>query len=336
MAMRAATMTHMSPLDTSTSVREPSYLFRKVLLLCLLITAAAAWIAVLFKNQIHFPLLLSTFFADASLGLIAGFGAKFVLHKRDWLIQFLVGILMAVIGMILVGFFTHWVLGIGPIELERKAAEQIRQIRVFDRNLVDQINAIRIDSRHLLEFHKMDWTDPIHLGISLMMTALALRAWPRPLPALQPVEVVPLPTPAPTKTRTRATQSKRGRRTTSSLSSSNGRAPVELPGSWSTRLSPNPQSAPRTRSNNGSRPPVVKAPKKTKAKDQVVRPKRRRSRRKPHIQFALVEEHRCPYCLDAVTHNDARGVKECEVCHTLHHADCWAITGTCQVPHLNT
>jgi hypothetical protein len=24
---------------------------------------------------------------------------------------------------------------------------------------------------------------------------------------------------------------------------------------------------------------------------------------------------------------------ECQICHTLHHADCWAITGTCQVPH---
>jgi hypothetical protein len=29
-------------------------------------------------------------------------------------------------------------------------------------------------------------------------------------------------------------------------------------------------------------------------------------------------------------------VKKCEVCNTLHHADCWAITGMCQVPHLNT
>jgi ribosomal protein L37AE/L43A len=50
----------------------------------------------------------------------------------------------------------------------------------------------------------------------------------------------------------------------------------------------------------------------------------------------MVEEHRCPYCLDPVSRNDPRGVKECDVCHTLHHADCWAITGVCQVPHLNT
>jgi ribosomal protein L37AE/L43A len=45
------------------------------------------------------------------------------------------------------------------------------------------------------------------------------------------------------------------------------------------------------------------------------------------------EEHRCPYCLEEVTSNDARGVKICPICHTYHHADCWAVTGACQVPH---
>ncbi len=58
--------------------------------------------------------------------------------------------------------------------------------------------------------------------------------------------------------------------------------------------------------------------------------------RKPNLQLSLYEEHRCPYCLDEVKRNDPRGVKKCEVCNTLHHADCWAITGMCQVPHLNT
>jgi ribosomal protein L37AE/L43A len=71
---------------------------------------------------------------------------------------------------------------------------------------------------------------------------------------------------------------------------------------------------------------------------QPTRPRKIRNprARRPHVQLALVEEHRCPYCLEPVVRTDARGVKECEVCHTLHHADCWAITGVCQVPHLNT
>jgi hypothetical protein len=68
---------------------------------------------------------------------------------------------------------------------------------------------------------------------------------------------------------------------------------------------------------------------------QPVRSKRKRNR-KPQLQISVFEEHRCPYCLDDVKRNDPRGVKECEVCHSLHHADCWAITGMCQVPHLNT
>jgi hypothetical protein len=71
---------------------------------------------------------------------------------------------------------------------------------------------------------------------------------------------------------------------------------------------------------------------------QPTRPRRQRRSQfhRPQVHLALVEEHRCPYCLEPVSRTDARGVKECEICHTLHHADCWAITGTCQVPHLNT
>ena len=67
----------------------------------------------------------------------------------------------------------------------------------------------------------------------------------------------------------------------------------------------------------------------------AIAPKRRRRSRKARVQLALVEEHRCPYCLDTVTRTDPRRVVECTVCHTLHHKDCWDITGTCQVPHLN-
>jgi membrane protein CcdC involved in cytochrome C biogenesis len=63
---------------------------------------------------------------------------------------------------------------------------------------------------------------------------------------------------------------------------------------------------------------------------------KRRLGRKVHVQLATVEEHRCPYCLELVNPKDPRGVVECKVCHTLHHADCWGITGSCQVPHYNS
>jgi hypothetical protein len=57
-------------------------------------------------------------------------------------------------------------------------------------------------------------------------------------------------------------------------------------------------------------------------------------RRKPtQVRLVGKAENRCPYCLELVEQNDPRGVKICPICHTYHHADCWAVTGTCQVPH---
>jgi hypothetical protein len=65
---------------------------------------------------------------------------------------------------------------------------------------------------------------------------------------------------------------------------------------------------------------------------QTPRPKRARSSASG-IHLVGKEEHRCPYCLEEVASNDPRGVKICPICHTHHHADCWAVTGACQVPH---
>lgn len=53
------------------------------------------------------------------------------------------------------------------------------------------------------------------------------------------------------------------------------------------------------------------------------------------IHFVGEEEHTCPYCLDRVEKGDPRGVKICPICKTWHHADCWGITGACQIPHMH-
>jgi hypothetical protein len=67
---------------------------------------------------------------------------------------------------------------------------------------------------------------------------------------------------------------------------------------------------------------------------QPVKPKRKRTNHsKPKLLLSSQEEHRCPYCLELIDPDDRRGIVECKICHTLHHADCWAITGACQVPH---
>ena len=98
--------------------------------------------------------------------------------------------------------------------------------------------------------------------------------------------------------------------------------------SWSRFFAPSPSVRSRT---NGRRSGSIIQP----AKVAPAMPKRRKRNKKARVQLALVEEHRCPYCFDLVTRTDPRGVKECPVCHTLHHKDCWDVTGTCQVPHLN-
>jgi hypothetical protein len=61
----------------------------------------------------------------------------------------------------------------------------------------------------------------------------------------------------------------------------------------------------------------------------------RRLRKRARLRIAAQVEHRCPYCLEIVEPRDPRGAVECSTCHAFHHADCWAVTGTCQVPHHN-
>jgi hypothetical protein len=288
----------------------------------LLITAAALWIVLLFKNQTRFPLLLSTFFTDVSLGMIAGFGSRVILHKRGLFLQTLTGLVLAAFGMWLIGPLTHWVLGIGPIALQPDVAEQVHALKL-DVDLPAQIRSMDIDPQKMLDLHKMDWADPLHLLGSLFMTLASIYAWRLSAPAAQAVEVTPLPM---------ISVSEEARPVIRTNANLNGR--IGAPGGLFARLRPASHTGLGSRPGNRIRPMVFREPKAVS--DQRARSKRKRSRGQAHIQFAVVEEHRCPYCLDAVTRNDSRGVKECEVCHTLHHADCWAITGVCQVPHLNT
>jgi hypothetical protein len=92
-----------------------------------------------------------------------------------------------------------------------------------------------------------------------------------------------------------------------------------------------PQRAPRARSQPRENSPRVK-------RQRFARPKaaaHNHANNGNGPRVVSVVEDRCPYCLDIVKRNDPRGVKVCEVCGTPHHADCWSITGKCQVPHLN-
>ena len=82
---------------------------------------------------------------------------------------------------------------------------------------------------------------------------------------------------------------------------------------------------------------VVSVPKPAKKAKKAKKPaqtaQKRAKKVTKEIKFIGAEEHVCPYCLDPVEAHDARGVKICPICKTHHHADCWGITGACQIPH---
>jgi hypothetical protein len=59
------------------------------------------------------------------------------------------------------------------------------------------------------------------------------------------------------------------------------------------------------------------------------------SRRKA-VHLGREQSAMCPFCLEEVRPNDPRGKVVCRICGSPHHADCWAITGKCEVPHLQT
>jgi hypothetical protein len=82
-------------------------------------------------------------------------------------------------------------------------------------------------------------------------------------------------------------------------------------------------------SSNGNiiRPPKIKRQRRSKIFGWA--------RHQTHqVQLTGAEEHSCPFCLETVSFSDPRGVEICSVCNTHHHADCWEVTGTCQIPHI--
>jgi hypothetical protein len=154
-----------------------------------------------------------------------------------------------------------------------------------------------------------DWEGLIQYLITALNSALVITAFPSS-PA---VEV--LPTPAPPREISRP--------------GINLQLPkLSRPASKRAKKSNVKTAAPRKLSLAPTVKPEVKKP---------TRVKKKRTRKRPikteEIKFMGTMEHTCPYCLDPVEPNDPRGVKVCPICKTHHHADCWGITGACQIPH---
>lgn len=288
------------------------HLVRKVVLLFLLVLALSLGLVILFRVRTTFPPILFNIFADASLGLIAGLGTRWVLRRPPWPIKAIVSAAASIGGLAVLGSLTNWKSGIGPI-----------QIGLVSVNWLDWAHlALQLP----LQFGKseMDLLDVAHLAIAVDTSWIVLRAWARgPRSVGQPRAV----------TARQASYSPAAIVHQPAVSSVSRGARVRVPLRGSVGASAGGSLGARIKRRGLSIPMVTRG--------AVVRPARTGSRRwnprrhKPTVQLAVYEEHRCPYCLQDVSRNDSRGTVECPICHTLHHKDCWDITGTCQVPHLN-
>ena len=268
--MLAQTATMSQTHSSRTATR--SYLFSKLLLLFLLVTACAFGLTQLFRAKPDYSAWLQNWFAVATLAVITGFGSRWVLNRRSGFIRFVVAMATYLSGLLLLGFFSEWKYGIGPFEIWPKQAD------------VDGLAQV---------------------GVGLVIFLLIFLAWRRRSPAIAQAVAAPrsIPSPAPKVERNPV------------------RKANPAPDKSADRKSPLGFSRPVKKSQAGRASPKKRV-KPGRAATPVSQKKGRRWRGRPKVQLAIVEEHRCPFCLEPVSRVDPRGVVECEVCHTLHHKDC--------------
>jgi hypothetical protein len=163
-----------------------------------------------------------------------------------------------------------------------------------------------------------DWDSLIQVGVGTFPAILTLQAWKYKKPEIYAADM---------------SRERRGLRLfPSRVGNWLERASLRMSGaSTGSRESGSPRVSFRTHSSsngNAGRASLVKRQRRPK----VFAWARRAQANQVHL--ASTEEHRCPYCLEIVDENDPRGVEICPICHTYHHGDCWAVTGMCQIPHI--
>ncbi len=268
----------------------------RLILLCLFVAGIEAIVILLFIYQVNLPPLLMTLFANICLGLAAGAGARSAFYQRSGFTRIFTTLVILTLSLYALGYFTNWKMGIGPVDSWTKGY--------------------------------VSWVELAQFCGSAVVAMSALWAWWQSPSKVLDDQI---------KSR-RSSKRREQARSAAAVQLPESNAPrFHFPESWKSRPQQRSRlkSAHRTKAQDKLIPEVEKVIISRPAKP--VRSKRKKLlQRKPDLQFSAFEEHRCPYCLDEVKRNDPRGVKECDVCHSLHHADCWEITGSCQVPHLNT
>lgn len=297
MATRALTMSNSLP----TANRQRGFTGRLVLLL-LFVAGITFWTYFVYISQHAISKMLMTAFAALMISLAASLGARFLFYKRNWFVRLITAWGSLILGLFLLGIITNWRMGIGPVEFWRKT---------------------------------YDWVEIAQLGGGMFVALLGLGAWWHG-PAVAPVARKSNRTSKRRPTPVREESPRRQQPTPSVRSEPPRLAQTPAVRSSGHRNAVQLKVAKQARAITRSAPHAEKVV--VGRLTRTVRPARLRKlfQRKREMQISTHEEHRCPYCLEDVKRNDPRGVKECSICHTLHHGDCWDITGMCQVPHLNS
>jgi ribosomal protein L37AE/L43A len=368
MATRSASVSAANPQTASGRSHWP----RKLLLLVLLIVAAALGLTILFRRNTNAPLFLFNAFADAALGVVAGLGSRLVFRRRHWVVRVAAATMLCLLGLLLLGHLTGGISGVGPVRFHSVTVDWLQRLGLAVRpafpigvlvdwwqELADVLIAASVSMLALRA-----WNGPYRVSVSQTTSTAAsgfpLRSKRRGLPTLSALgQIAPRRSRAASAPKAPALHRRplglppalallgsRPRKSVGSRARGLGLPPA-LAGR---RRSPTVAARKRVATLTVSRPPRP-APATGRARPRKrVRPRtagvhaavasggiygaRNLLRRRRAVRLAAYEEHRCPYCLEQVRRGDPRGTVECPICHTLHHKDCWDVTGTCQIPHL--
>jgi hypothetical protein len=290
----------------------------RIMLVVLTAIVIAAVTPLLFLfNQTIIPVALRII-AIACVGLASGFAARQLLHANTRLLSMLVAFIAVYASLWLLSILTTGYIGIRPFQT----------------------------------FSGPDWKGLVQLIFGTIIAWLVLHAWRKPTKAGQ-ITTIPARTKTQASTRKRKNKpaeptrkrvtpefsrqitqfiqsqywldkwSQTQNTTSRHIKASQNKLPILItqPVNWINRL------IIRTRVSTNSAQKSIKVRARKRA--------RRSKQPQASVRLTGAVEHRCPFCLELVNEKDARGVKVCPICHTHHHADCWEVTGTCQVPHMH-
>jgi hypothetical protein len=303
----------------------------RIVLVVLTAIVVAAVIPLLFLfNQAIMPVALK-FIAVVCVGIASGFAARQLLSANTRMLSMLVAFVAVYASLWLLNPLTAGYIGIQPYQT----------------------------------WSGPDWNGLLQLALGTIIAWLALQAWREPGKAgritTAPASNQPSRSVSPKRRKTAQTstskrKSRSTRTTRKQAASQPGRQLPQLLQSrywleiwrnaqvWTRK---NIQSVQFKLSNMMEQPvkrvnkffvrPAERINSRQKSIQVRTRKPQVRPQKRPHASVRLTGavEHRCPFCLESVDKKDKRGVKVCPICHTHHHADCWEVTGTCQVPHMH-